>query len=57
MNLFRNSISDLPFQVRYALGGVARNIAECMLKLGTKPYMISAVGSDLAGLFSIYLDR
>ncbi|KAL6502531.1 hypothetical protein OROHE_024536 [Orobanche hederae] len=36
-------------QVRYTLGGVARNIAECMSKLGTKPYMISAIGFDLAG--------
>ncbi|KAF2305886.1 hypothetical protein GH714_008653 [Hevea brasiliensis] len=35
--------------VQYALGGVARNIAECMSKLGTKSYMISAVGIDIAG--------
>ena len=37
-------------QVLYALGGVARNVAECMSKLGTKPYMISAVGLDMAGI-------
>ncbi|XP_073155596.1 pseudouridine kinase isoform X2 [Henckelia pumila] len=38
-----------PGKVRYALGGVARNVAECMLKLGAKPYLISATGLDLAG--------
>ncbi|KAJ9135550.1 hypothetical protein P3X46_032720 [Hevea brasiliensis] len=38
-----------PGKVQYALGGVARNIAECMSKLGTKSYMISAVGIDIAG--------
>ncbi|RVW36578.1 hypothetical protein CK203_022329 [Vitis vinifera] len=36
-------------QVHYVPGGVARNIAECMSKLGTKPYMISALGLDMAG--------
>jgi sugar/nucleoside kinase (ribokinase family) len=36
-------------QVRYVLGGVARNVADCMSKLGTKPFMISAVGLDMAG--------
>ncbi|XP_038680961.1 pseudouridine kinase isoform X2 [Tripterygium wilfordii] len=35
--------------VKYILGGVARNVAECMSKLGTKPFMISAVGLDMAG--------
>ncbi|CAI0470177.1 unnamed protein product [Linum tenue] len=38
-----------PGKVRYVLGGVGRNIAECMSKLGTMPYMISAVGDDIAG--------
>ncbi|CAN1309627.1 Pseudouridine kinase [Linum perenne] len=38
-----------PGKVRYLLGGVGRNIAECMAKLGTRPYMISAVGIDFAG--------
>ena len=38
-------------QVRYVLGGVARNVAECASKLGTKPFMISAVGLDMAGEF------
>ncbi|KAH6819791.1 hypothetical protein C2S53_010174 [Perilla frutescens var. hirtella] len=44
-----NPGTTTPGKVRYALGGVARNIAECMSKLGAKPYMISAVGFDLAG--------
>lgn len=35
--------------MRYTAGGVARNIAECVAKLGTNPYMISALGSDMAG--------
>ncbi|CAN0889131.1 Pseudouridine kinase [Linum grandiflorum] len=38
-----------PGKVKYLLGGVGRNIAECMTKLGTRPYMISAVGIDFAG--------
>lgn len=38
-----------PGKVHYVPGGVARNIAECMSKLGTKPYMISALGLDMAG--------
>jgi len=39
------------FQVYYVQGGVARNIAECMSKLGAKPFMISALGFDMAGKF------
>ncbi|KAK6916544.1 Carbohydrate kinase PfkB [Dillenia turbinata] len=35
--------------VKYVPGGVARNIAECLSKLGAKPYMISALGEDMAG--------
>ncbi|KAF5196802.1 pfkB-like carbohydrate kinase family protein [Thalictrum thalictroides] len=38
-----------PGKVHYVAGGVARNIAECMSKLGTKPFMISIVGDDMAG--------
>ncbi|XP_024021273.1 uncharacterized protein LOC21409572 isoform X3 [Morus notabilis] len=38
-----------PGKVNYVLGGVARNVAECMSKLGTKPFMISVVGFDMAG--------
>ncbi|GFY95091.1 pfkB-like carbohydrate kinase family protein [Actinidia rufa] len=37
--------------VHYILGGVARNVAECMSKLGARPYMISALGLDMAGNF------
>ncbi|KAK4437789.1 putative sugar kinase YeiI [Sesamum alatum] len=44
-----NPRTTTPGKVVYALGGVARNVAECMSKLGAKPFMISAVGFDLAG--------
>ncbi|GJN15170.1 hypothetical protein PR202_gb02064 [Eleusine coracana subsp. coracana] len=37
--------------VKYIKGGVARNIAECMSKIGTRPFMISVVGNDMAGDF------
>lgn len=36
-------------QVRFISGGVARNVAECMSKLGSKPFIISVVGTDIAG--------
>lgn len=42
-------LSSYSLLVHYMLGGVARNVAECMSKLGTRPYMISAVGHDMAG--------
>ncbi|KAJ8441961.1 hypothetical protein Cgig2_020106 [Carnegiea gigantea] len=45
-----SSKSTTPGKIEYMHGGVARNIAECLLKLGTKPYMISAVGYDMAGI-------
>ncbi|XWS39827.1 hypothetical protein CRYUN_Cryun18bG0088000 [Craigia yunnanensis] len=38
-----------PGKVHYVQGGVARNIAECMWKLGAEPFMISALGFDMAG--------
>ncbi|KAH9304894.1 hypothetical protein KI387_009298, partial [Taxus chinensis] len=38
-----------PGQVRYVRGGVARNVAECMSKLGVEPFIISVVGKDMAG--------
>ncbi|EPS65058.1 hypothetical protein M569_09722 [Genlisea aurea] len=38
-----------PGKVEYALGGVGRNIAECIFKLGFNPFMISALGLDLPG--------
>jgi sugar/nucleoside kinase (ribokinase family) len=43
------TVMESSAQVHYALGGVARNVADCMSKLGTKPFMISAVGLDMAG--------
>ncbi|WOL16934.1 hypothetical protein Cni_G25722 [Canna indica] len=38
-----------PGEVQYVRGGVARNIAECMWKLGISPFMISAIGLDMLG--------
>ncbi|BBH09433.1 pfkB-like carbohydrate kinase family protein [Prunus dulcis] len=38
-------------QVSYVLGGVARNVAECISKLGAKPFMISALGLDMPGIW------
>ncbi|KAF3790684.1 Pseudouridine kinase [Nymphaea thermarum] len=37
------------FQISFVKGGVARNVAECMAKLGSKPFIISIVGTDVAG--------
>ncbi|KAJ0076985.1 hypothetical protein Patl1_36349 [Pistacia atlantica] len=45
-----NPRTTTPGKVHYREGGVARNVAECMSKLGAKPYMISAVGIDMAGI-------
>lgn len=44
-----NPRTTAPGKVCYAAGGVARNIAECVSKLGTKPCMISTLGLDMAG--------
>ncbi|XP_027936899.1 uncharacterized protein LOC114191733 isoform X3 [Vigna unguiculata] len=44
-----NSGTTVPGKVYYVRGGVARNVAECMSKLGAKPFMISAIGFDMAG--------
>ncbi|XP_057963828.1 pseudouridine kinase isoform X2 [Malania oleifera] len=44
-----NPGTTTPGKVHYVLGGVARNVAECMSKLGAKPFMLSAVGLDMAG--------
>lgn len=30
-------------------GGVGRNVAECLAKLGQRPFLISVVGDDMAG--------
>ncbi|XP_051134990.1 pseudouridine kinase isoform X2 [Andrographis paniculata] len=46
-----NPRTTVPGKVLYMLGGVGRNVAECMSKLGEKPFMISVVGYDLAGSF------
>ncbi|KAF6983538.1 hypothetical protein CFC21_001711 [Triticum aestivum] len=43
--------TTVPGMVKYIGGGVARNIAECMAKLGTQPLMISVIGDDMAGDF------
>ncbi|KAJ1397123.1 Ribokinase-like [Sesbania bispinosa] len=44
-----NPGTTTPGKVCYVQGGVARNVAECMSKLGAKPYMISVLGLDMAG--------
>ncbi|KAK9942436.1 hypothetical protein M0R45_008103 [Rubus argutus] len=44
-----NPRTTTPGKVSYVLGGVARNVAECMSKLGANPFMISALGLDMAG--------
>ncbi|XP_022136240.1 uncharacterized protein LOC111007986 [Momordica charantia] len=41
--------STTPGKINYVLGGVARNVAECMSKFGTKLFLISVVGHDMAG--------
>uniref|UniRef100_A0A0D9WWH3 Carbohydrate kinase PfkB domain-containing protein n=1 Tax=Leersia perrieri TaxID=77586 RepID=A0A0D9WWH3_9ORYZ len=41
--------TTVPGMVKYISGGVARNIAECIYKLETRPFMISVVGKDMAG--------
>ncbi|CAN6450602.1 unnamed protein product [Victoria cruziana] len=38
-----------PGKVSFVKGGVARNVAECMTRLGCKPFIISIVGTDVAG--------
>ncbi|KAF0922255.1 hypothetical protein E2562_030028 [Oryza meyeriana var. granulata] len=43
--------TTVPGMVKYISGGVARNIAECIYKLETRPFMISVVGNDMAGDF------
>ncbi|XP_052193274.1 pseudouridine kinase isoform X4 [Diospyros lotus] len=44
-----NPRTTTPGKVYHIPGGVARNVAECMSKLGIRPYMISAMGLDMAG--------
>lgn len=38
-----------PGKVLYNRGGVGRNVAECMSKLGMVPFLISVIGQDMAG--------
>ncbi|ESQ30550.1 hypothetical protein EUTSA_v10011559mg [Eutrema salsugineum] len=38
--------STVPGQVLFAPGGVARNVAECIFKLGIRPFMIGTLGFD-----------
>uniref|UniRef100_A0A1D1XK61 Pseudouridine kinase n=1 Tax=Anthurium amnicola TaxID=1678845 RepID=A0A1D1XK61_9ARAE len=38
-----------PGKIKFIRGGVGRNVAEAMAKLGSNPFLISAVGVDLAG--------
>lgn len=47
-----------PGSLVHTFGGVARNIAECMMRLGASPFFISAVGSDQNGrLITNYLEE
>lgn len=39
-----------PGQVRMSFGGVGRNLAECLARLGLRPVFVSAVGSDPLGV-------
>lgn len=39
-----------PGQVRMSFGGVGRNLAECLARLGLKPILVSAVGTDPLGV-------
>ncbi|WZZ72463.1 hypothetical protein YC2023_083833 [Brassica napus] len=36
--------TTVPGQVLFTPGGVARNVAECIYKLGIRPFMIGALG-------------
>uniref|UniRef100_A0A1J3EB77 Pseudouridine kinase n=1 Tax=Noccaea caerulescens TaxID=107243 RepID=A0A1J3EB77_NOCCA len=38
--------TTVPGQVLFAPGGVARNVAECIFKLGIRPFMIGTLGLD-----------
>ena len=35
-----------PGRVQQSFGGVGRNIADCLTRLGTEPLFVSAVGGD-----------
>lgn len=51
-----NPGASTPGKVIFSLGGVARNVVDCISKLEARPFMISAVGFDMAGEFSIWLE-
>ncbi|CAH8355184.1 unnamed protein product [Eruca vesicaria subsp. sativa] len=38
--------TTVPGQVLFAPGGVARNVADCIFKLGVRPFMIGTLGID-----------
>ncbi|XP_059314174.1 pseudouridine kinase [Lycium ferocissimum] len=48
-SIHANPRTTTPGKVIFSLGGVARNVADCISKLEARPFMISAVGFDLAG--------
>jgi sugar/nucleoside kinase (ribokinase family) len=43
------TVYKIEVQVRYTRGGVGRNIAECLGRLGHHPFLISVVGDDMEG--------
>jgi len=42
-----------PGQVRMSFGGVGRNLAECLARLGLKPVFVSAIGTDPLGVMML----
>ena len=47
-----------PGSLVHTFGGVARNVAECMTRLGSPPFFVSAVGNDQNGkLVTRYLEE
>ncbi|XP_006365517.1 pseudouridine kinase [Solanum tuberosum] len=48
-SMHANPRTTTPGKVIFSLGGVARNVADCISKLESRPFMISAVGFDMAG--------
>ena len=55
--MFQNEGTN-PGSLVHSFGGVARNVAECMTRLGTPPFFISAVGNDQNGkLITQYLNE
>ncbi|KAM3377046.1 putativeuridine kinase isoform X2 [Capsicum galapagoense] len=48
-SMHSNPRTTTPGKVIFSLGGVARNVADCISKLEARPFMISAVGFDLPG--------